>query len=100
MQKGQVQKSCCQALIHNSVYKIQKGCICNTIKPSAPTVQHSQKLELEIMRDKALALNICWFLSFHAHHQIATGTNVQIPRTELFFNLLLQATKTSSTLEG
>lgn len=60
------------------------------IESLSPTIQNSQKIEFQILNRPSLALQF---------HQIANGINFQPPVTQLFFNLLVQATKTSPMVQ-
>jgi len=55
-------------------------------------IQSYQELKFEVINSSSLALKI--WLSFLVLYEIAEGINFQMCRT-LFFNLLLQTTKTS-----
>lgn len=56
VQKNQVQKSSCpEGLMHNFIYKIYKRHLRTTIEHKAPTIQHPQKIELEILKGRSFA---------------------------------------------
>ena len=85
---------CADSLV---IYKIQKGQICTTI--IAPTIQSSQKVELEILKGQLFALPKKSVPFLQVVHQIAIEVIFQTPKTQHFFILLLQATKNVHELQ-
>ena len=79
------------------IYKIQKGQISSTIQNVTPTIQHSQKIELQILVGHfALKNSSVPFLPISSPN---IGIIFQIPKAQRFF-ILLRATNTSLTFKG